>query len=540
MRFARLVAALLMLGACLAGALMPGGAHAAATIVVQNADFPGEGFNDPTPFVAEGGNNAATLGAARLAAFQYAANIWAACINSNVTIVVSAQMNSLGCGPTSAVLGSAGATTVHGNFANAPVLNTWYCQAVANSLAGVDLDPTSPDISAQFNTDLNGSAGCLGGIGWYYGFDENPGSDIDFVSVVLHEIGHGLGFQMFANVSTGVKLGGFNDTYMLNLEQVGGPTTYTAMTNAQRVNANRSDPALRWTGASVAAGAPLIPVTGGLNGGLVRVHAPNPIVVGSSVSHWSTAVTPNELMEPNYTGALHDVSLALNLLQDIGWSVACLCAPELTTVADSDTLTLGQTVNSLEVQVEVTNTGGFTAHNVSAVMSGGPAWLAFTDPNCAYPDLGAGASSLGVDSYELDITSWPGGPFTVDVTVSWEDACGNPYNDVVQVDLLPATLPTPVGSGPRENRLEANVPNPFNPATTIQYQIAQDGRVTLRVYDVAGRLVRTLVDRAQAAGAYEARWNGTDEAGRPVASGVYFYRIQSDDFSQTRRMVLLK
>ena len=515
-------------------------ASAAATIIVQNNDGAGEGFNDPTPFTPVGGNTAVTLGQARLNAFQYAASLWADCLNSNVPIIVSAQMNPLTCTSGSAVLGSAGAVSAFRDFTNAPVAATWYCVALANALANVDLDPGAADISAQFNSNLNGSVGCLGGIGWYYGYDGNSGSNIDFVSVVLHEIGHGLGFQMFANVSTGAKLLGFNDTYMRNMEQAGGPTTYVLMSNAQRVTANKSDPNLRWIGASVTAEVPVIPVTGGLNGGFARLHAPSTIAPGSSVSHFSTALTPNELMEPNYTGANHNVSLALNLMEDIGWSLASKCAPQPTTVADTDTLTISQTTTALEVQVEVTNSGAFGAINVSATMSGGPGWLALTDPNCAYPDLLPGASSFGVDSYMLDITNWPGGAFTVDLNVSWQDVCGNNYNQTVPVDLLPATLPTPVASSPRANRLEANVPNPFNPSTTIGYQIAQSGRATLRVYDVSGRLVRTLADRAHDAGIYQVRWNGADDTGRPVASGVYFYRLQSGNFSETRRMVLLK
>jgi hypothetical protein len=539
MRTTRLIATFLVAGSLFAGpAGFAGDAHAVATIVVQNNDGAGEGFNDPTAFVPEGGNNAATLGQARLAAFQYAADIWADCIDSDVAIIVSAQMNPLTCTPTGAVLGSAGASTVVRDFANAPVAATWYCVALANALAGVDLVPGTSDITAQFNSNLNGAAGCLGGTGWYYGFDGNAGSDIDFVSVVLHELGHGLGFQMFANVSTGAKLNGFNDTYMLNMEQAGGPTTYVLMSNAQRVTANTSDPNLRWIGASVTGQVPLIPVTGGLSGGRARLHAPAAIAPGSSVSHWSTALFPNELMEPNYTAPNHDVSLALNLMEDIGWTIKC--DPQPTTVADTDTLTVSQTATTMELQVEVTNTGAFTAFNVTSTMTGGPAWLSITDPNCDYPDLAGSASSFGLDTFLLDISGWPGGSFTVDLEVTWLDVCGSLYSQTVQVDLLPATLPTPVASGPRANRLEANVPNPFNPATTIRYQIAEAGRVTLRVYDVSGRLVRTLADRSQVAGPHEARWNGTDDAGRPVASGVYFYRLQSGDFSQTRRMVLLK
>jgi hypothetical protein len=514
----------------------------AATIVIQNNDGAGEGFNDPTAVAAVGGNPGTTLGAQRLNAFTYAANLWAACLQSNVTVTVRAQMNPLTCTTTSAVLGSAGTTTVHRDFAGAPVAATWYCQALANSRAGVDLDPGNPDINATFNSNLNGSAGCLSGTKWYYGYDQNPpAGDIDFVSVVVHEIGHGLGFQTFVSLSTGAKFNGFNDTYMLKLDRLGAsPSDYPSMSDAQRVSASTSDPNLRWVGAAVTAYQPTIPLTGGLSGSYVRVHAPNPAVSGSSVSHFSTAVSPNEIMEPSYTGPNHNIDLTLELMEDIGWVTIPKCTPGVTTFNDTDTLTVSQTATTWNIKVEVTNTGGFDATGVSANMFGGPAWLAITDVSGLYPDLAAGASSFNTDTYTLDITDWPGGPFSVYFQVYFTDNCGDPHNQVLTLDLQPDTLPTPVGGPTYQNRLEANIPNPFNPSTTIRYEVAESGPASIRVYDVSGKLVRTLVNRSHDVGPYETRWDGRDDSGRRVASGVYFYRLESGRFTQTRRMVLLK
>jgi len=534
-----------MIFAGLAVALLAfaGGAQAAATITVVNADSPGEGFNDPTPVPPVGGNPGTTLGQQRLIAFQYAADVWGQLLNSGVTIVVNAQMNPLTCGPSSAVLGSAGATTVHRNFSGAPVVDTWYSQALANSLAGSDLAPSTPDLSAQFNSNLNGSAGCLGGRGWYYGLDGVPtGLDIDFVTVVLHEIGHGLGFQTFVNQS-GQKFNGFNDTYMLNLERMGAsPSSYPAMTDAQRAAANIADPNLAWNGVSVTAQHPNVPVTAGLNGNFLRVHAPNPYQPGSSVSHWSAAVSPNESMEPAYTGPNHDPSLALYLMEDIGWSLDVACTPAVTTVADSDTATVSQTASTWVLQIEVTNTGVATAYGVSATITAGPPWLVVSDGVCGYGDLSASASSFGVDSYTLGISGWPlDGPFDVELTVNWSDNCGNNYQDVRTVTLEPEDLVTNADSGVAySNRLEQNVPNPFNPTTLIKYEVASEARVSLVVFEVSGRRVRTLVARAQPAGRYQAVWDGRDEGGRAVSSGVYFYRLEAGAFTQTRRMVLLK
>lgn len=88
--------------------------------------------------------------------------------------------------------------------------------------------------------------------------------------------------------------------------------------------------------------------------------------------------------------------------------------------------------------------------------------------------------------------------------------------------------------------LHPNHPNPFNPSTTIRFELAARGRVTLRVYDVRGALVRTLLDETRDAGAGSASWNGRDDAGRVVSSGLYFYRIESNGESRTRKMMLLK
>ena len=99
---------------------------------------------------------------------------------------------------------------------------------------------------------------------------------------------------------------------------------------------------------------------------------------------------------------------------------------------------------------------------------------------------------------------------------------------------------TGVARRPGIARLGPNYPNPFNPVTTIEYETLSLARVTLRVYDVSGALVRTLADGTVPAGSHQARWDGTDDTGRAVASGVYYCRLQAGGESEARRMVLLK
>ncbi len=108
---------------------------------------------------------------------------------------------------------------------------------------------------------------------------------------------------------------------------------------------------------------------------------------------------------------------------------------------------------------------------------------------------------------------------------------------------LTFNIPVQTGAGepaPRAATLDPNYPNPFNPSTTVPFTLARGASVRLQVFDPAGRFVRTLVDGPVAAGAHHAVWNGTDAAGRPVASGVYFARLEADGFSAVRKLVLLK
>jgi hypothetical protein len=83
-------------------------------------------------------------------------------------------------------------------------------------------------------------------------------------------------------------------------------------------------------------------------------------------------------------------------------------------------------------------------------------------------------------------------------------------------------------------------PNPFNPSTTIEYAIKEQAHVSLQIYNVSGRLVKTLMDREASPGVYAILWEGRDNKGNQVSSGVYFYRLVTKGFTQTKKMVLLK
>ena len=95
-------------------------------------------------------------------------------------------------------------------------------------------------------------------------------------------------------------------------------------------------------------------------------------------------------------------------------------------------------------------------------------------------------------------------------------------------------------SGPIQFTLSQNIPNPFNPVTAIRYTIHKSCSVDLSVYDMIGRKVASLIHEQQRSGNHEVSWDGTDNNGEPVSSGVYFYRLIAGDRSKTRRMVLMK
>jgi hypothetical protein len=91
-----------------------------------------------------------------------------------------------------------------------------------------------------------------------------------------------------------------------------------------------------------------------------------------------------------------------------------------------------------------------------------------------------------------------------------------------------------------QNELRGNAPNPFDGATTLSYVLATDQEVTLSIYNVLGQRVRTLVQGRKKRGLHRVTWDGTTEYGQPAGSGVYFYRLQGEDFTATRKMVLVR
>jgi hypothetical protein len=223
----------------------------AATVVIANGNNPGVGFNDPAaPAAGSGCNAGESLGQCRLRVFNQAALQWGNLLVSNVTITVNGSMIAQQCDANGAVLGSAGPTSAHSNFANAPRANVAYVQALANSYAGVDLSPGQADLNANFNVSLD--AGCLAGsVGWWYGTDPSvpvPSDRTPLLPVVFHGIGHGLGFVSLYSTSSGAPATSLPPIWGSYLYDTETDKLWKDMTNAERLASTTNDPDLVWTG----------------------------------------------------------------------------------------------------------------------------------------------------------------------------------------------------------------------------------------------------------------------------------------------------
>src|SRR5215510_4362338 len=255
----------------------------AATITIIVTDAAGVGFNDPTPAAPVGGNTGTTVGQQRLIAFQFAANVWGAALDSLVEIRIRAGFPALACTATTATLGSAGTIQAVLGFPGQEFSDTLYHTALANKLAGFDL-LSGDDISANFNRNL-GNPTCLAGSSWYYGLDTNHAANqINLVTVLLHEFAHGLGFASFASVTTGRYLAGFSDVYSKFYFDNTTGKTRDQMTDDERKASAINPRNVVWTGSHVTGNVPTVLALGTP---FLKINAPATIagnyLVGAAV-----------------------------------------------------------------------------------------------------------------------------------------------------------------------------------------------------------------------------------------------------------------
>ena len=352
-------------------------AYGAATIVIQNGDPAGVGFNDATAVAPVGGNPGTTLGQQRLNAFQAAANIWGATLTSVPTITILATWEPLTCTATGAVLGSAGAQQVFRDFTGAPLAGHWYGQALASAIFGSDVDPATAPIRARFNVNL-GQPGCLTGTFFYLGLDNNHGSSIDLVTVLLHEFAHGLGFQTFTSGSTGNYLSGFPSAYDRFLLDTSTLKTWDQMTAAERQTSALNTDKLVWNGPNVVAAVPTV-----LQQGAARLTVSAPASVAGQYLVGTASFGP-AIAAPGLTGEIMPV---LDTSPESGLACTALSLANAAAVngkiALVDRGTCGFTVKAANVQAA----GAVGMIVVNNVAGSPPPGLGGADPTITIPTV---------------------------------------------------------------------------------------------------------------------------------------------------------
>jgi hypothetical protein len=542
------------------------GPASAAHVILINLDGPGEGFNDPTPVAPIGGNDGTTLGQQRLKVFQTAGAIWGTYLQSDIDIIVEANFDPLTpCDTTGGVLGSAGAITVASDFTNAPIANTWYSIALANKLSGSDQSPGVSDISARFNSSVD-NATCLGTTSWYYGFDHNEGQDEDLLAVVLHEMGHGLGFQTFTTLSTGQFLSNTPDVFARNLFDLTQNKTWNQMTNIQRKTSAINTGNLVWNGNQVKTHTPLF------LGPVATVHVDSPASIAGNKAFGLADFGPQPGVPP--------ITAPVILANDGTGTTSDACETILNGASIAGNIALIDRGTCTFVdKAKRAQDAGAVAVIIGNNVAGAPPGMSGVDPTVTIPvvsisqsdataikgQLGVGVVvTIGTDPTHLagaDTQNRPRlytpNPLENGSSVSHFDTSLQPnalMEPFINSDLTSSpdltqyafadmgwyATATAVATGPGPTPRAYATPNPFASATTMRFALTNGGKTSIEVFDVRGALVKALPTVWRAPGFQQATWDGTDGLGHRVAGGVYYWRVRSGDFEAGGRLVRLQ
>lgn len=471
---------------------------------------------------------------------EFAFDIWSTHLSSEIPIRIEANWIALA----ENTLGSAGPTNiVQFDAVEAPAIgaqpNTWYTIAQASAM-------TSEDLVTQFNSghDIVMNINCNWDF-WYFGTDANPpAGQIDLVSVVLHEIGHGIGFlgSMSANNDTQEGSYGFGSstTDPIIYDRFAEDGSGTALLNQ-----------LQYPNPSNALYEALTGQRGGLffngtnaqgvnEGNRVRLYAPEEWTGGSSYSHLDQSTftgTDNALMRPRIPSAfaIHSPGpVFCGMLGDWGWPLGADCrafvaSESIIAVTDLENFEL------IELEFGVTNVG--TPINQSFKISND---ISAEDPLSYNISIENSSYSI-VPASLAGQTLQPGE--SVDVTIRYNPQDDRIHNGVARITHNANNAGSPIsidltGESLLANevaRLEQNFPNPFNPETTIPFVLPDEASVRLDLYSIDGRLVKTLENGTLPSGRYEAPYNLSD-----LSSGMYLYRLIVNNFADTKKLLIVK
>jgi hypothetical protein len=205
-------------------------------------------------------------------------------------------------------------------------------------------------------------------------------------------------------------------------------------------------------------------------------------------------------------------------------------------------LACGDLMGNGHCDIALTNDAAVTSDTacIVTILEGNSQWpdTVFADVDTSLMRIfGLPSDDLGHDMYFADFTHDDVMDLVIPETRA--DPLGRKNAGIVYV-LSHGPVSDAGVATPASTALDQNYPNPFNPTTTIAYSIASRSRVQLRIYNVRGQLVKTLVDDEQVPNVYRAVWDGRNNSGSPVASGVYFYELVAGDFQATKKMVLVR
>ncbi|BCD99999.1 Ig-like domain-containing protein [Marinicellulosiphila megalodicopiae] len=300
----------------------------------------GAGFTDATSVTAVGGNYHTTLGEQRKEVIRRAAQIWAQELHLTYDIHISVDFTNSYCASNSANLGSAGPSYVY------LINDIWYPTALANQISQTDYSGAYEDIHIDLNAQID--QGCFSGAsnGWYYGLDNTPSINTEnLLSVVVHELAHGLGFLTMTNTSTGAWFSSeypHPDSYSQHLYDNATNKAWVNMSDSERLNSGTSEN-LAWNGSITNTYAATI-LSSGFSNNRVEIFSPTDFLNGSSLSHFSIEATPNQVMEPYATNAVN-IDIESRVMKDIGWDLPEDATQPVITINDT-TINIDKNTNT--------------------------------------------------------------------------------------------------------------------------------------------------------------------------------------------------
>lgn len=460
------------------------------------------------------------------AAFEYAMDVWSSFIQSDVPIRIQANWLQMESENT---LASAGPTFIYQIDAGEP--DTWYSIALASALTGIDLvelnDQTDYDIIVNVNARFTN---------WHYDPTTPPsGNKFDFVTVIMHEIGHGLGFSgSMRTTSTMAEWGYDGDPIIYDKFIVDGdmklltdPGNYFNPSSALYNAVTGRNNGLFFLGDASSLNNKGVPAS---------IYAPSIWNQGSSFSHVDQVTysnTENALMRPqvDYNYAIHTPgTLVCGMFYDMGWPLGPGCSELISVEPEQAEIAL----NLNEMDLGITNAKKRTTLNIQIRNEHD------TDQLLGRAQIVSGnAFSLpgNVQFFNLNPSQ------NKQVTVSYTPQSEGVHTDVLQIFHNDPSQPNPIeipikGEALRENEivvLEQNYPNPFTISTNISFAIPQTSKVQLKIFDVLGKHVMTLVDGEVAPGRYIELLPGNN-----LASGTYYYIINVDGVRKSGKLFVVK